>query len=592
MAPLRLLAAFSACALVSTPAAAVQEVRDLGPAEEEATEALTRIESVRVLADGSVLVADPVERAVYRISLETGERAVLGRSGQGPQEYLVPSMVLAWPGDSTLVFDQGQSRYLVLDPSGVPARTFRLGSAAAAVQSATPRATDALGRIYVAEFDGGNFALTPGMRRDRSRLYRVGPGGERAEVVASLVRPENVDRPVGRPFRTERGMTQVLIIMPTPWAHRDGWAVDADGTPWVFRSGDSPALEGGTRAAHALDLEPSSVSDQDRERYLAGWKEDQRAQGEGDYVEDITADEIEWPARKAPFVGGMVRLDPSGHLWLRVTDLEAARPVYAVVDAMGRVQERACSLNGHAQIRSAELGKDGRIHRNHLALEIQDGSPAPSTGRFGIVDHELARDLADDAAGGEWLDMTASPESASGFPIIRLTFAGNRSGDLGIGPGQQSPEAEGVTENEHLIALVGSLRGHAQIRNRVRDPGTAKESDVGLIVRRHGLDAERLGQAGEEPHEADHRRLEAIGADLDRSRVELPGARNVTVRREQPVGRYEEAGARIQHLEDRPVAVERQKWMALRIRQGRSVWSDDPAKRAPADGVPEPVRAL
>ncbi len=126
----------------------------------------------------------------------------------------------------------------------------------------------------------------------------------------------------------QRGMTQVLIIMPSPWVQKDGWAVAADGKWWVLRSGDSPMLEVEGAATHPLDLSRAAVTGQDRERYLAAWKEAQRDDGEGEYVDAITSVEIEWPARKAPFVGGLTHVDPSGHLWVRVTDIEEPRPVY------------------------------------------------------------------------------------------------------------------------------------------------------------------------------------------------------------------------------------------------------------------------
>ena len=69
-----------------TPAAAQKvPVVDLQPTRQFA-QPFSRIRGVRELSDGSVLIADQIEVAVYRIRFETGERVRIGREGAGPQE--------------------------------------------------------------------------------------------------------------------------------------------------------------------------------------------------------------------------------------------------------------------------------------------------------------------------------------------------------------------------------------------------------------------------------------------------------------------------------------------------------------------------
>ena len=44
------------------------------------------IQAVRELADGTVLVADPLGGALYAVDLDSGTRTQVGMEGQGPEE--------------------------------------------------------------------------------------------------------------------------------------------------------------------------------------------------------------------------------------------------------------------------------------------------------------------------------------------------------------------------------------------------------------------------------------------------------------------------------------------------------------------------
>ena len=55
------------------------------------------IGSVRELPDGRVLVADPLSNALYALDMDAGTRVVIGREGEGPEEYQQPDGVWALP---------------------------------------------------------------------------------------------------------------------------------------------------------------------------------------------------------------------------------------------------------------------------------------------------------------------------------------------------------------------------------------------------------------------------------------------------------------------------------------------------------------
>ena len=74
------------------------------------------IQTIRELADGRVLVADPLGGALFVVDMDAGTRTVIGTEGQGPGEYRQPDAVWPLPGDSTLLVDLGNGRLIALGP--------------------------------------------------------------------------------------------------------------------------------------------------------------------------------------------------------------------------------------------------------------------------------------------------------------------------------------------------------------------------------------------------------------------------------------------------------------------------------------------
>lgn len=311
-----------------------QELRvNLGEPDAEADPPFTRLTWVREMPDGSVIAADPVERTVVHLSVDLSERRVIGRAGQGPREYTGPTVALPWPGDSTVVFDARQSRYLVLDPDADPVRTFGLGQAAGVVSTQTPRVIDEEGRIYLRELDGGNVMMGFGFDPERPRLFRVDPGLGTAEAVGTLSIARAQDRPVGEPVRNEHGMTQMLIRIPQPWAGSESWGVDRNGRVGLIRMGTRPGIEWEDGEVTPLELAQRPVESGDRTRYVEAWRRSETRNGEPEeFLDQVTEDDLTWPDRKPVFSSTFAPTDSRGRLWLRLTDIEVERTSYGLVD--------------------------------------------------------------------------------------------------------------------------------------------------------------------------------------------------------------------------------------------------------------------
>lgn len=370
----------------------------LGEALVEFPEPFTQLMGVRELSDGRVVVADPRERALRVLDFGAGSSRQVGREGAGPGEWRLPMAVFGLPGDSTVVFDVGNMRYLVLTPEPAPAYDFSLvgagqpgaagrgpGGAAAgrpmpsgqqgrppgAPQGAA-RGQVAAARTQAAAAGGGMLRGADGIDR-RGMLYstssplRIGPDGpEVADSVAVLRMSRDGTRTdtiasIHRPGAqasgsTTSGGTQVRLVIGagTPFDPRDEWAVAPDGRVAVVRH--SPyrvewvAPAGTVTRGPVQPYTPIRITNADREaaaeararagglRVMAGPGGTQVTMGAGAMPE---ASDVAWPETKPPFTAGAARVAPNGHLWvLRTRAASDQVPRYDVFDGAGRLVHR------------------------------------------------------------------------------------------------------------------------------------------------------------------------------------------------------------------------------------------------------------
>ena len=146
-----LLLHVQACADAGTgDAADSRRPVSLGPPDAVFPEDFGYVHTVRELPGGDVLVADPLGKALYQVDMDAGVRTVVGKLGEGPEEYQQPDAVWPLPGDSTLMVDLGQ---------GAAGQ----GRAGAGVRDGAPHR----------DVPGGRWGRDGDSRRDRPRRERL-----------------------------------------------------------------------------------------------------------------------------------------------------------------------------------------------------------------------------------------------------------------------------------------------------------------------------------------------------------------------------------------------------------------------------------
>jgi hypothetical protein len=307
------------------------------------------IQTVRELPDGRVLVADPLGKALYVVDFGEDTRTVIGREGQGPDEYRQPDAVWPLPGDSTLLVDLGNGRLVALasDLSFGPTMPISLGDfqPGRPLSLAIPQGVDAMGRIYARSMGGGMGGAYP----DSASVLRVDRATKTPETAATF-KIQAVTR------QTSGGANnQNVMISPIPLSPEDAWGIAADGSVVVARSIDYHieriAPDGTVTRGPPNAFEAVAIRTPEKEEYLA---ERGRAGGGiaigvemtngqmsmtfgrgGDESGPREIDQYTWPEAKPPFYGGRIPVDPMNRAWVR-RHVDAGEPsTYDVFDESG-----------------------------------------------------------------------------------------------------------------------------------------------------------------------------------------------------------------------------------------------------------------
>ena len=352
--------------VVAAPLAlAAQQPRALPPAEQAFEEPFSQVGALRELSNGRVYIADLRDKVLALVDLAAGSSTKVGREGSGPAEYGMPMRLFTAPGDTTLLFDPLNQRYLVIAPDGKPTSTFRVETPAPASRGdgprltiglSMPRAADARGRLY---FESPGFAQGPdGAPRaaDSAAITRYDRASKKMDTLTWVKLPKNNTQVSGG-----GGNVRMMVGGSNPLTARDEWAVFPDGRVAVVRSADYHVdwiMPNGTRqSSPAIRFTPIRVSDADkreeeslrhknRQNQMMMTVEDgpngtrrnmQMGPGaDAPPLEPLT----EWPAVKPPFRQGpaSVWARPNGDLWVRRLEPAGAKgTLYDVIDAQGAV---------------------------------------------------------------------------------------------------------------------------------------------------------------------------------------------------------------------------------------------------------------
>ena len=187
----------------------------------------TQVRGFRELSDGRALISDRLDEKLVVADFTAGTVKVIGRTGAGPAEYRMPGGVHFWPGDSSLVFDEGNARLFIVGPDLKIHRSFS-AQRAGTPYTIYPRGVDRAGRIY---FEMPAWAVGPPGRA----AGRFCDGG-----ATRLSAPTGL-RPVAR-IRGSRPLPPGPKMRPSipfvSFAPEDVWQVTPDGVLGIARSKD------------------------------------------------------------------------------------------------------------------------------------------------------------------------------------------------------------------------------------------------------------------------------------------------------------------------------------------------------------------
>ncbi|HKS04774.1 MAG TPA: hypothetical protein VJR92_00550 [Gemmatimonadaceae bacterium] len=371
--------------LLTATAAAQQAVptRTLSKPDVEFSEPFSMLVGLRELRDGRVVAADFREKSLQVVDLGAGRASTIGREGSGPGEFLMPMGLFSFPGDSTLLYDVGNTRFLVVGPDAKPGRTFttvgvdpgsargaprgdgagrggdgggRAGDAAArgggraaggtpggggrallgGARFEAPRAIDAQGRFYSL---GPQFTLTEAgtvVSADSAPIHRLDPLTNKTDTVAYLLLPKNN---VSGGASGSGGNTSVSIRIggAGPFAAGNEWTATPDGRIVIAYASDYhiEIVQPGRQrvVGPPVRYTPVRVGDSEKDE----WRTAQRTGNLGismsvqNGVRTVSAapppqqipEPESWPATKPPFPsgarGGAIVVAPNGEIWVTRT---------------------------------------------------------------------------------------------------------------------------------------------------------------------------------------------------------------------------------------------------------------------------------
>ena len=186
----------------------------------------TQVRGFRELADGRALVTDRLDEKLLLADFAKGTTTIIGRTGAGPAEYRMPGVIHAWPGDSSLGFDEGNARFFIIGPDLKIHRSF------SAQRAGTPytiyaRGTDRTGRIYF-EIPAWAAGAPGGPPKDTVAIARWDVRANQLVILAQVLGSRPL--PPGPKMRPS--------IPFVTFAPQDVWQVTPDGTLGIVRSND------------------------------------------------------------------------------------------------------------------------------------------------------------------------------------------------------------------------------------------------------------------------------------------------------------------------------------------------------------------
>ena len=364
----------------------------------EYAEPFTCVSGFRELSDGRVVISDVREKRVEIIDLRRGTTTKVGREGQGPGEWSVPQGMYALAGDTTLMWDPQNRRFLTIRPDGsvgkevvvditggggtAPAGPVitggggggRAGAAFGGMAMASargPAAVDRMGRFY---YQGAPVIMGAGgapVSADSAPIMRYDPRTARLDTVTFLQLPRSNVQTSSDARGGGRSSTSVMIMAPNPFTPAASWAVAPDGRIAIVHP-DPYRVEwiSPTKARSvgpAVPYERLRLTEADKAPPRApvcpititmggGGPPASAAAGTVNQTRVIAggggpggAPRTDWPEVKPPFVAGRygaALVAPNGELWIGRSRAVDDAPSYDIFDASGKLTARAVLPKG------------------------------------------------------------------------------------------------------------------------------------------------------------------------------------------------------------------------------------------------------
>ena len=310
---------------VSVPLAARQNLVRDGTYQES----FSYVGGLRQMADGRLMIADPLEKSLILLDMDRGRVEHIGREGGGPQEYRQPDAVYALRGDTTLLVDLGNSRLTIVHPDGSFGGSRPLTSGQPGGTDFTvmiPEGVDADGNVYFQARTGPGRSRTP---PDSASILRMEWETGRIDTVGTVKLAERKQNVSGG------SNNQRVSITAVPLSPHDDWSVSGEGRVAFVRSSpyrvDWVDPTGRVTRGPSVPVERIPVRRADQEAWLEeptlggmqigvsndnGVVSTQMTRGGATRGRRGQIGDHEWPDYLPVFRGGRSRVDLSGNVWV------------------------------------------------------------------------------------------------------------------------------------------------------------------------------------------------------------------------------------------------------------------------------------
>jgi hypothetical protein len=359
----RAAALASIMAVATAVAAQDPPLRTISKLDVEYAEPFSCVSGFRELADGRLIVADVKEKTVQLIDLRGGTATKIGQEGQGPSEWSTPMGLFALPGDTTLLLDPQNQRFLTILPNGSVGKSFTVdlgGGARGSLIAGRPQGIDRMGRLY---YQGSAFVFnegSPPTALDSAPIIRYDRRTAKLDTLMWLQLPKSNVQTSG-----SRGNVNITMTGANPLAPQRAWTVAPDGriaivhgdpyqVEWIGSSRTrslGPVTQYPRRGITEADKAPVQTPDCSVSISFGGGGGEGTAARAGAVRTMVSAagsgrgapPRTDWPEAMPPFAPmrfGAVRVAPNGELWVPRSRGTNEAPTFDVFDASGKLVSR------------------------------------------------------------------------------------------------------------------------------------------------------------------------------------------------------------------------------------------------------------